>query len=107
VSGETRNGALDQINNLDRMIHEPARLLLCALLYPVEEADFLYLLTQSALSKGNLSSHLAKLEEAGYVNIEKRFKGKVPQTLCRLTAEGREAFQSYRKSLKTLAKGLG
>lgn len=107
MSGETRNGALAKINDLDRMIHEPARLLICALLYPLEEADFLYLLTQSALSKGNLSSHLAKLEEAGYVNIEKRFKGRVPQTSCNLTAIGREAFQRYRRSLKTLAKGLG
>jgi DNA-binding transcriptional ArsR family regulator len=107
VSRAVRNGALGQINNLDRMIHEPARLLICALLYPLEEADFLYLPTQSALSKGNLSSHLAKLEEAGYANIEKRFKGKVPQAPCRLTVQGRQAFENYRKSLKTLAKGLG
>jgi len=106
VSDAARNGALGQIGTLDRLIHEPARLLICALLYPLEEADFLYLLTQSELSKGNLSSHLAKLEESGYVSIEKRFKGKLPQTLCRLTDRGREAFESYRKSLKALAKAL-
>ena len=106
MSDAARNGALGQIGTLDRLIHEPARLLICALLYPLEEADFLYLLTQSELSKGNLSSHLAKLEESGYVSIEKRFKGKLPQTLCRLTDRGREAIESYRKSLKALAKAL-
>jgi DNA-binding transcriptional ArsR family regulator len=95
------------IQSLDRLIHEPARLLICALLYPLEEADFLYLLTQSELSKGNLSSHLAKLEEAGYVAVEKRFKGKVPQTLCRLSDTGRAAFKAYRKSLKTITRQLG
>jgi DNA-binding transcriptional ArsR family regulator len=97
----------ESIQGLDRLIHEPARLLICALLYPLEEADFLYLLTQSELSKGNLSSHLAKLEEAGYVEIEKRFKGKVPQTLCRLSSTGRAAFKAYRKGLKALSKELG
>ena len=107
MSGSLRRESLKQIGNLDRLIHEPARLLICALLYPLEEADFLYLLTQSELSKGNLSSHLSKLEESGYVQIEKRFQGKVPQTLCRLTAAGRAGFESYRKSLRTLAKGLG
>ena len=95
------------IAELDRLIHEPARMLICALLYPLKEADFLYLLTQSELSKGNLSSHLAKLEEARYVAIEKRFKGKVPQTLCKLTDLGRAAFVRYRKSLKEVARRLG
>ena len=107
MSATSQNQSAGSIQALDRMIHEPARLTICALLYPLEEADFLYLLTQSELSKGNLSSHLAKLEEARYVEIEKRFKGKVPQTLCRLTPAGRAAFEAYRKSLKALSRQLG
>ena len=107
MSGDGQDATAESIQGLDRMIHEPARLTICALLYPLEEADFLYLLTQSGLSKGNLSSHLMKLEEARYVEIEKRFKGKLPQTLCRLTIDGRRAFESYRKSLRSLAHRLG
>lgn len=99
--------SVNSIQGLDRIIHEPARLTICALLYPLEEADFLYLLTQSGLSKGNLSSHLAKLEGARYVEIEKKFKGKIPQTLCRLTEDGRRAFEGYRKSLRSVAARLG
>ena len=107
MSGDGKDATAESIQGLDRMIHEPARLTICALLYPLDEADFLYLLTQSGLSKGNLSSHLMKLEEALYVDIEKRFKGKLPQTICRLTTDGRRAFEAYRKSLRALAARLG
>jgi len=96
-----------QTAELDRLIHEPARLTLTALLFAVEEADFLYLLRESGLTKGNLSSHLAKLEEADYVEIEKSFVGKIPRTVCRLTPEGREAFKSYRAHLKRITASLG
>lgn len=84
----------------DRVIHEPARLIIAAILYSVESADFLYLLRETGLTKGNLSSHLSKLEEAGYVQIEKTFVGKIPRTLCRLTEAGRAAFEDYRARLK-------
>lgn len=87
------------MSELDRVIHEPARLLIVALLHGVKEADFLYLLRESNLTKGNLSSHLAKLEQAGYVEIEKTYRGKVPLTLIRLNKAGRTAFERYRKSL--------
>ncbi len=93
--------------DIDRTLHEPARLLIAALLYNVEEADFLFLLNESGLTKGNLSSHLAKLEEAGYAVIEKGYRGKIPHTLARLTPDGRKAFQAYRKNLKTVVAGLG
>ena len=86
--------------NIDRIIHEPARLIIVAILYAVENADFLYLLRQTGLTKGNLSSHLARLEDAGYVDIEKTFHGKVPRTICRLTDSGRAAFDDYRERLK-------
>lgn len=100
------NNALRSIGELDRVIHEPSRLLLVAVLYPLEEADFLYLLTESQMTKGNLSSHLAKLEEAGYVQIEKSFRGKIPHTLLRLTRQGRGAFERYRAELKKITNTL-
>jgi DNA-binding transcriptional ArsR family regulator len=90
------------MSELNRVIHEPARLTIIALLSSVKEADFLYLLRETGLTKGNLSTHLIRLEEAGYVEIEKTFRGKIPMTLVRLSAEGRAAFQGYRKSIKDI-----
>jgi DNA-binding transcriptional ArsR family regulator len=91
---------ITRIGEVDRMIHEPARLMVVALLAAVKEADFQYLLTATELSKGNLSVHLSKLEEAGYVEIEKTFRGKYPLTICRLSARGREALDEYRRILR-------
>lgn len=88
--------------DLDRVIHEPARLLIVALLAGVNEADFLWVQRESALTKGNLSSHVAKLEEAGYVEVEKTYRGKIPLTVLRLTREGAAAFHHYKKSLNGL-----
>ena len=93
------NGQLRAIAELDRVIHEPGRLMIVALLAGVKECDFLFLLHETEMNKGNLSSHLAKLEEAGYVEIEKTYRGKVPMTLLRLTRKGRAAFDEYRKGL--------
>lgn len=98
---------LHQLATLDRLIHEPARLMIVALLYTVESADFLFLQRETGLSKGNLSVHLAKLEQAGYVRIEKTYRGKLPLTLCSLTETGREAFQQYRRSLHHLVAATG
>ena len=86
--------------DLDRDIHEPARLAIMAMLYAAVEADFLFLQRETGLTKGNLSSHLGKLEQAKYVEIEKTFRGKIPLTICRLTAAGRTAFERYRETLK-------
>ena len=94
------NPQLRSLAGLDRVIHEPGRLMIVALLSAVEGADFLYLLHETGLNKGTLSSHLSRLEEAGYVEVEKTYRGKVPQTLLRLTAEGRGAFEQYRWQLK-------
>ena len=93
------NEQLRAIAELDRVIHEPGRMMIVALLAAVEECDFLYLLTQTEMSKGNLSTHLTRLEESGYVHIKKTYRGKVPQTLLRLTASGRSAFDEYRRRL--------
>jgi DNA-binding HxlR family transcriptional regulator len=96
--------SLQNISGLDRIIHEPARLILVALLSSVESADFLFLLKESKLSKGNLSVQLSRLEEAGYVEVEKTFRGKIPHTEYRLTQKGRSAFDQYRKSLGSIFK---
>ncbi len=85
---------------IDRIIHEPARLAILAVLRSFESADFLFLLRQTGLTKGNLSSHLAKLEAAEYVTIDKEFVDKVPRTLLRLTASGREALALYRQEME-------
>ena len=92
-------GSLHTLSDLDRVIHEPARLLLVALLSSVESADFLFLLKESRLTKGNLSVHLSRLEEAGYLQVDKSFRGKIPHTEYRLTQKGRAAFDQYRRSL--------
>ncbi|MBI3151183.1 MAG: transcriptional regulator [Chloroflexi bacterium] len=94
--------SIQGIAGLDRVIHEPARLTIVALLSSVASADFLFLLKESGLTKGNLSVHLSRLEEAGYVKVEKTFRGKIPHTEYQLTPKGRSAFDQYRKSLGSI-----
>ena len=94
------NSQIRTIADLDRVIHEPGRLMIVALLSAVEQADFLYLLHETDMNKGTLSSHIARLEEAGYVVVTKTYRGKVPQTLLCLTGPGRKAFEHYRRKLK-------
>ncbi len=94
------------IKNLDRVIHEPARLAIMAVLYGVEEANFKYLLNMTGLSRGNLSAHVSKLEEAGYVDVQKKFVGKKPMTIYRITAEGRKALDEYLKSVRQIYSTL-
>lgn len=90
------------IPTIDRLIHEPARLYIVAHLYVVERADFLFLKRRTGLTWGNLSSHIGKLEEAGYVNIEKGFVGKKPYSRVYLTDKGRITFENYRKEMSQL-----
>ncbi len=94
------------ITSLDPLIHQPTRLLILTTLYPVQSADFLYLIQETELTKGNLSAHISKLEEAGYVQVEKTYRGKTPLTIYRLTENGRHAFDTYRQQLQTLAAAL-
>ncbi len=91
---------------VDRMIHEPARYLIMATLYVVDSADFLFLERQTGLTKGNLSSHLSKLESAGYLRIKKEFVDKKPHTMLSLTKEGRKAFEAYRGEMKRMLNSL-
>ncbi|RCV62930.1 DNA-binding transcriptional regulator, MarR family [Methanophagales archaeon] len=87
------------IAEIDRLIHEPARLMIMAYLYVVESADFLFLMRQTGLTHGNLSSHMSKLEAAGYIEIVKEFVDRKPHTMLQLTDKGRAAFQKYRQSM--------
>jgi len=91
---------------IDKIIHEPARLMLMAYLYVIESADFLFLERQTGLTRGNLSSHMSKLEGAGYVEVQKEFVDKIPRTLFRLTDRGRKAFQEYRRNMKLVFDDL-
>lgn len=91
---------------VDRMVHEPARLMILMVLYTVERADFTFLMNTTELTDGNLSSHLSKLEAAGYVEIEKGYAGKKPRTRLRLTAVGRQAVDDYRGTMEQALKNL-
>jgi DNA-binding MarR family transcriptional regulator len=94
------------IEDIDRLIHEPARLLILCNLYVVESADFVYLQNQTGLTRGNLSSHMSKLEEAGLIEVEKEFVGKKPQTLLRLTDAGRHALDQYGNTMQDLLDAI-
>lgn len=94
------------IADIDRLIHEPSRFLIIAHLYVVENADFLFLIRQTGMTWGNLSAHLSKLEAAGYVAIEKEFLDKKPHTTVRLTEEGRNSFENYRKHMRSVLDSL-
>ncbi|MFH2055173.1 MAG: transcriptional regulator [bacterium] len=84
---------------VDRLIHEPARYNIMALLYVIERADFLFVQNHTRLTPGNLSAHLSKLEAAGYVRVQKKFVRKKPKTLLNLTAGGKIAFEDYRRTM--------
>ena len=88
------------------MIHEPARLLIVAHLYVIDSADYVFLMQRAGLTWGNLSSHLSKLEEAGYVELIKEFVDRKPHTMAKLTDEGRYAFDTYRRQMKALFSDL-
>jgi DNA-binding transcriptional ArsR family regulator len=86
-------------SDVDRIIHEPARLRIMMVLFGVDEVDFNFLLSTLGLTKGNLSSHMERLEQAEYVHIQKGFAGKVTNTRYRLTPSGQAALVQYWKDL--------
>lgn len=93
---------ISEIGALDRLIHEPARLAVMTALASCRRADFMFLLRLTGLTKGNLSSHLGKLEQAGLVRIDKRFVGRKPNTRVGLTPKGRRAIESHWRRLEEL-----
>ena len=97
---ETGPDELQPIADIDRAIHAPARLMILALLAAVDSTDFTLLLTQTGLTRGNLASHLSKLEEVGYITVTKEFVDRVPRTLYRLSEAGQTAVANYRQNIQ-------
>lgn len=89
---------------LDPLLHSELRLGIISLLSSVESADFTYLREQCSATAGNLSVQLEKLRAAGYIQVEKGYKGKVPQTTCNITKQGLDAFAAYIEALKSYIK---
>ncbi|MFX0124778.1 MAG: winged helix-turn-helix domain-containing protein [Candidatus Hodarchaeota archaeon] len=91
------NNDVPEPSAIDKFIHEPSRLIILSHLYTVENADLIFFKRKTNLSWGNLSSHATKLENAGYIRIEKIFRGKKPATVLEITEQGRRAFENYKK----------
>jgi DNA-binding transcriptional ArsR family regulator len=100
------NTPFEYLQTLNRLVHEPARLAILVALSACDKADFLFLLNITGLTKGNLSSHLSKLADAGLVEIEKTYEGKTPITYARMTLEGKEALREYWKSVDKVRAGI-
>ncbi len=96
---------LEGLLSLDRLVHEPARLVILTVLNEADEVEFRFLEGISGLTKGNLSSHISKLEEAGYLVVRKFFRGKLPATSLKITRAGRNALKSYRQQLNRALQG--
>jgi DNA-binding transcriptional ArsR family regulator len=96
----------EHLSSLNRFVHEPARLAILVALSACDKADFLFLLNITGLTKGNLSSHLSKLEQARLVEIEKEFEGKTPVTYAKLTLQGTEALKEYWTQFDKVRSGI-
>lgn len=94
------------LTDIDRIIHAPARLMVMTYLYVTDKADYVSLAHLTGLTWGNLSTHVGKLEEAGYVEVEKKFVGKKPHSLLMLTKQGRAAFKAYKENLSRVLNEL-
>ena len=97
---------LHPLAEIDQIIHAPARLMVLTYLYVVESANYVFLMRLTGLTWGNLATHLNKLEEAGYVEVQKTFNGKKPQSILRMTEQGRAAFKAYKKSMQQVLDDL-
>ena len=92
---------------LNPLLHSELRLAIMSVLLSVESADFVYLREQTGATAGNLSVQLDKLQKAGYITIEKGFKGKMPRTTCAITQQGISAFEEYVSALRSyISKGI-
>ncbi|MBN1786579.1 MAG: transcriptional regulator [Candidatus Methanofastidiosa archaeon] len=100
------NDNLKDISEIDKTIHEPSRLMIMSLLYVVESADFLFIMRQTGMTWGNLSSHMSKLEGAGYIKVEKEFLERKPHTVLMLTDNGRKAFEEYRSMMQGILENM-
>jgi len=101
-----RNKQINRIhNNINRVVHEPVRLAILKILTSAKEVDFNFLLTTLGLTKGNLATHINKLETADFIEVKKEFRGKMPHTSYRITKKGRRQFQKYWENMRELAPG--
>lgn len=92
------------MKELDPLLHSQLRLAVMSILMNVEEADFVYLKEKTESTAGNLSVQLENLSNAGYISVEKGFSGRKPRTVCRVTEQGRKAFEDYVDALKSYIK---
>jgi DNA-binding MarR family transcriptional regulator len=106
VTGPFSDPELHPLAGIDPVIHASARLMILTYLYVVERADYVFLMNLTGLTWGNLATHLKKLEGAGYVEMQKTFNGKKPQTFLRMTEKGRSAFHAYKATLKQVLDDL-
>ena len=97
---------LSQKFEFDRLLHEPARLMIMFVLSNVDEVDFLFLRQETELTKGNLSSHLTRLEDAGMILIRKEFQGRIPQTIISITNDGEIKLRAYRQQMQNILKEM-
>jgi len=97
---------LHPLADIDQVIHVSARLMVLTYLYVVENADYVFLMRMTGLTWGNLSTHMTRLEESGYIKMLKEFKGKKPHTKIQLTEQGRAAFRKYKKSMQQVLDDL-
>jgi len=104
--GDPSDNFNNPINEIDRIMHAPARLLIMTQLAVIDCADFTFIMTQTELTRGNLSTHLGKLENAGYISITKEFVEKIPRTLIRITDEGKDAVQDYIANMRQVIDGF-
>jgi len=100
------NPNLQPLVDINQIIHAPARLTILAYLYVVESVDYVFLMRVTGLTWGNLSTHLGKLEQSGYVVITKGYRGKKPHTTIRLSDQGRAAFRQYKQNLQKVLNDL-
>ena len=97
---------LHPLAGIDPIIHASARLMILTYLYVVEKADYVFLMRLIGMTWGNLATHLNKLEEAGYIQIQKTYNGKKPQSILSMTEKGRTAFRAYKKSMQQVLDDL-
>jgi len=106
MSGMQPEPELHPLTDINQVIHAPARLMVLTYLYVVESVDYVFLMRLTGLTWGNLATHLSKLEEAGYIAIQKEFKGKKPHSTVHLTNRGRAAFREYKQSMQQVLDDL-
>ncbi len=106
MAKEPADPELHPLADIDHVVHAPARLMVLSYLYVVDSADYVFLMRLSGLTWGNLSTHLTKLEEAGYISVSKAFKGKKPHSTISLTRQGRAAFRQYKRSMQQVLDDL-